>query len=315
MDFNDIYYFYLTAEHGGYTAAERVSGITKSLLSRRVAQLEERLGIQLIHRNSRQFSLTDAGVQLYEGAINMVAEGQSAYESVALLQSVPSGVVRVSCPVLLAQHHFTFFLPEFMKSFPQVSVHLDVTDREVQILEERVDIVLRTRGDLAQEAGIVSKKLATSKMILVASPDFIKEYGMPIHPSQLTKMPTLTEMAGKQDGTLYQWELLGPDGAVCSVPHHPRLVCLNRWLQLKSAVQGVGVGLIPEIVASDDLAKGNLLHVLPSWTTNVSIVQAVYSYRKSMTPAVRVFLDSLLHYFAQDVNVNREIQTKQLTSI
>ncbi|WP_421852832.1 LysR substrate-binding domain-containing protein [Marinomonas sp.] len=307
MDFNDIYYFYLTAENGGYTAAERVSGITKSLLSRRVAQLEERLGIQLIHRNSRQFSLTDAGLQLYEGAVNMVAEGQSAYESVALLQSVPSGVVRVSCPVLLAQHHFSIFLPEFMKKFPKVSVHLDATDRDVQILEERVDIALRTRGALADEAGMVAKKLATSKMILVASPQFIGEFGMPTHPSQLSKMPTLTEMFGKQESTLHQWELLGPDGAVCSVQHHPRLVCLNRLLQLKSAVQGVGVGLIPEIVASEDLVKGSLVHVLPDWTTKVSIVQAVYSNRKSMTPAVRVFLDSLIHYFAEVANSNRAV--------
>ncbi|PYF84626.1 MULTISPECIES: LysR family transcriptional regulator [Marinomonas] len=303
MDFNDIYYFYLTAEHGGYTAAERVSGITKSLLSRRVAQLEDKLGIQLIQRNSRRFSLTDAGRQLYEGAINMVAEGQSAYESVALLQSVPSGVVRVSCPVLLAQHHFSVFLPEFMKQYPKVSVYLDVTDRDVQVLEERIDIALRTRGAIVNGAGMVAKKLGTSRMILVASPQFIEEFGMPTHPDQLAKMPTLTEVFGKQE-SVHQWELLGPNSSICLVQHHPRLVCLNRGLLLSSAVQGVGVGLMPEIVASEDLAAGNLVRVLPDWTTKVSIVQAVYSNRKTMTPALRVFLESLMQYFAEVVSPN-----------
>ncbi|QUX91630.1 LysR family transcriptional regulator [Marinomonas sp. A3A] len=304
MDFNDIYYFYLTAENGGFTAAERVSGITKSLLSRRIAQLEDKLGIQLIQRNSRKFTLTDAGLQLYEGAINMVAEGQSAYESVALLQSVPSGVVRVSCPVLLAQHHFSVFLPEFMKKYPKVSVYLDATDRDVQVLEERIDIALRTRGAIVNEAGIVAKKLATSKMILVASPQFIEEFGMPSHPSQLSKMPTLTETFGKQE-SLHQWELLGPESSICLVQHHPRLVCLNRGLLLSSALQGVGVGLVPEIVASEDIESGGLVRVLPDWTTKVSIVQAIYSNRKSMTPALRVFLDSMMHYFSEVVKSSR----------
>lgn len=304
MDFNDIYYFYLTAEHGGYTAAERVSGITKSLLSRRVAQLEDKLGIQLIQRNSRKFTLTDAGLQLYEGAVNMVAEGQSAYESVALLQSVPSGVVRVSCPVLLAQHHFSVFLPEFMKKYPKVSVYLDATDRDVQVLEERIDIALRTRGAIVNGDGMVAKKLGTSKMILVASPLFIKEFGMPTHPDQLSKLPTLTETFGKQE-SVHHWELLGPNSSICLVQHHPRLVCLNRGLLLSSAVQGVGVGLVPEIVASEALEVGDLVRILPDWTTKVSIVQAVYSHRKVMTPALRVFLESLVQYFSEVVSPNR----------
>lgn len=294
MDFNDLYYFYLTADNGGYTAAEGASGITKSLLSRRVAKLEEKVGVQLIQRNSRQFSLTEAGRQLYEGAINMVAEGQSAYDSVALLQSVPSGLVRVSCPTVLAQHHISLLLPDFMRQYPKVTVSLDATDRDVQVIEERVDIALRSRKSLDCEPGLVAKPLASSKMILVASPDFISTHGNPTHPDQLSHMPTLSEQLNKLESQEHKWELFGPDGAPCIVKHHPRLFCLNRWIQLESAVQGIGVALIPAPVASPSIETGHLIQLLPEWTSKAHTVHAVFSKRKGMNPATRVFLDYLI---------------------
>lgn len=293
MDFNDIYYFYLTAENGGFTAAERTSGITKSLLSRRVAQLEEKVGVQLIQRNSRQFSLTEAGRQLYEGAINMVAEGQSAYDSVALLRSVPSGIVRVSCPTVLAQHHLSLLLPDFMRQYPKISVSLDATDRNVQVIEERMDIALRSKKSLDSEPGLVARPLATSKMILVASPSFIEQYGMPTHPNQLSRLPTLSDELERIDGE-HKWELFSPEGSSCIVKHHPRLFCLNRWIQLESALQGIGLGLVPSPLATISIEKGNLIQVLPEWTTKAQIIHAVFSKRKGMNPATRVFLDYLI---------------------
>lgn len=294
MDFNDLYYFYLTADNGGFTAAERASGITKSLLSRRVAQLEEKVGVQLIQRNSRQFSLTEAGRQLYEGAINMVAEGQSAYDSVALLQSVPSGLVRVSCPTVMAQHHIAQLLPDFMMQYPKISVSLDATDRDVQVIEERVDIALRSKKSLDSEPGLVARPLASSKMILVASPDFIEKHGNPTHPNQLSNMPTLSDQLEKQMDNEHKWELFGPDGTACIVKHQPRLFCLNRWIQLESAIQGIGIGLIPSPVAITSLENGKLIQVLPDWATKSQIVHAVFSKRRGMNPATRAFLDYLI---------------------
>jgi len=293
MDFNDIYYFYLTAENRGFTAAERASGITKSLLSRRVAQLEEKVGVQLIQRNSRQFSLTEAGRQLYEGAINMVSEGQSAYDSVALLRSVPSGIVRVSCPTVLAQYHISLLLPEFMRQYPKISVSLDTTDRHVQVIEEGVDIALRSSKSFDNEPGLVSRALATTKMILVASPDFIAQYGNPTHPNQLVRMPTLCDEVERREGE-HKWELFGPEGSHCIIKHHPRLFCFNRWVQLESAIQGIGLGLLPSPVAALSLESGKLIHVLPEWTTKAQIIHAVFSKRKGMNPASRAFLDYLI---------------------
>jgi len=293
MDFNDIYYFYLTAENGGFTAAERATGITKSLLSRRIAQLEEKVGVQLIQRNSRQFSLTEAGRQLHEGAINMVAEGQSAYDSVALLRSVPSGIVRISSPTVLAQHHLSHLLPDFMRQYPKISVSLDATDRNVQVIEERIDIALRSRKSLDSEPGLIARSLATSQMILVASPDYITQHGMPTHPKQLSRMPTLSNELERLEGE-QKWELFGSEGISCVIKHHPRLFCLNRWVQLESAIQGIGIALIPIPVATMSIEKGELVQVLPEWTTKVQIIHAVFSKRKGMNPATRVFLDYLI---------------------
>lgn len=302
IDFNDIYYFYLTAENGGYTAAERASGITKSLLSRRVSQLEDKIGVQLIRRNSRQFSLTEAGRQLFEGAINMVAEGQSAYDSVALLRSVPSGIVRVTCPTVLAQYHISKLLPDFMRQYPKISVSLDATDRDVQVIEERVDIALRSKKTLDSEPGLSTRPLANSKMVLVASPEFLATHGTPSHPSQLSRVPTLSEELDRLEGE-HKWELFGPDNSSCTVRHHPRLFCLNRWIQLESAVQGIGVGLVPHAVAIPSIEKGLLVQVLPNWTSKAHIIHAVFSKRKGMNPAARVFLDYLILHLPEILNI------------
>ena len=129
MDLNDLQYFALIVEHGGYTAAERVTHVHRSKLSRRIAQLEERLGVRLLHRTTRRLALTEAGRAFYEHCAAMLVEAEAARDAVDQLRSEPVGNVRVSCPTIMAQFYMAQLISDFMVAHPKVRVELDSTDR------------------------------------------------------------------------------------------------------------------------------------------------------------------------------------------
>ncbi|WBM72600.1 LysR family transcriptional regulator [Buttiauxella sp. WJP83] len=298
MDFNDLYYFYLIAEHSGFTRAEKVSGITKSLLSRRVAHLEDRLKVRLIQRSTRSFALTEAGRLLYGHAAEMVKEGNAAYDSLSNHVTQPSGVIRISSPSVLAQYHLAPILPGFMSAFPLVQVYLDATDRPVQVIEERIDLALRAHRLIDNEPGLIVRTLATSHLKLVASPAFIAREGLPETLEQLTSMSTISSVMDREEGEL-KWELENAQRQVVTIKHRPVLFCLNPRVQLEAVIQGIGIGLIPKSISNQAVSEGKLVHVLPEWSTHNHIIHAVFPSRKHMNRAVRAFLDYLVEHLPE----------------
>src|SRR6187549_695706 len=147
-DLNDLQFFAIVVEHGGYAAAERALGIPKSRLSRRVTQLESDLGVRLLQRSTRRFAVTDVGNSVYRHAQTMLAEANAAREVVDRLSAEPRGIVRVSVPVGLAQQQMPMLLPEFMARYPQVRVQMHVSNRKVDLINEGFDVALRVRSRL-----------------------------------------------------------------------------------------------------------------------------------------------------------------------
>src|SRR5579871_6008449 len=159
MDFNDLRYFALIVDHGGFSAAERVTRITKSKLSRRVALLEERIGARLLQRSTRRLALTEAGRVFYEHCAAMIVEADAARDAVEQLRSEPSGTIRMTCPMSMAQFYVVRIVGEYMRQYPKVRIELDATDRVVNLVEERVDLALRARFGSVMEPGLVARRL------------------------------------------------------------------------------------------------------------------------------------------------------------
>ncbi|WP_275554466.1 LysR substrate-binding domain-containing protein [Mixta sp. Marseille-Q2659] len=293
MDFNDLYYFYLVAENSGYTAAEKNSGITKSLLSRRVVQLEERLKVRLVQRNSRSFALTTAGNILLEHAKEMVREGINAYDSVSELVAEPSGVVRLSSPTVLAQYHLAPIIPGFMARYPNVRLCIDATDRHVQVIEERIDLSLRARKNINQEPGLVARILAVSNMILVASPVLLEHYGVPDSPEELESLPTISSVLDRNENE-QRWDLTNKDGANFQFKHRAIMYCTNPRVQFEAVIHGIGVGLLPDTIVYSAIRERKLIKILEAWKADSHVIHAVFPSRKHMNPAVRAFLDYLI---------------------
>lgn len=301
FDFNDLYYFYLTAENKGFTAAARSSGITKSLLSRRIAKLEEQLNVRLIQRNSRQFALTGAGQILLQHATEIVREGHIAWESLSQHVSEPSGMLRVSCPTVLAQYHLAPLLPLFMSRYPGVTIYLDATDRQVQIIEEGIDVALRVHRDADDNPHLIARKLAENSMVLVASPGLLSSVDDISVPAQLAGFPTVSYVSDHYEREA-KWALICNDGRREVVRHKPSLLCMNPGVQLEAAISGIGIALLPQIVVAEALSEGQLLRILPEWTTDTHAIAAVFPTRKHLNPAVSVFIDFLAHHFREIFN-------------
>ncbi len=290
QDLNDMLYFAEVVKEGGFAAAGRALGLPKSRLSRRIARLEGQLGVRLLQRTTRKLSLTTAGELYYRHCAAMCDEAEAAAAAVAHVQSEPRGIVRVVCPVTVAQTVLGPILPDYLAQFPAVQVHMQVSNRVVDLVEEGVDVALRVRSSLADSGSAIVKHLGLTQSFLVASPRQIERQGSPGDPSDLTLLDSVAMSVN--DGRAL-WQLFGPNGAQYTVTHRPVFVA-DDLLTLKFAVLGgIGMGILPDYMCRDELADGRLALVLPHWAPQPGIVHAVFASRRGLVPAVRSFLDFL----------------------
>jgi DNA-binding transcriptional LysR family regulator len=289
QDLNDLFFFAQVVEHGGFAPAGRALGVPKSRLSRRIAELEERLGVRLIQRSSRRFTVTEIG-QVYLGHCQaMLAEAQAAQEAIDHIQSEPRGVVRVSCPITLAQTLMSNLIGEFMLAYPLVNVFMEITNRRVDVIEEGVDVALRVRA-VVESSNLVMRSFGMNRVTLLGSPALLERLGPPAAPIDVGRFASLS--LPMNDGR-YTWTLQNADGETRTIEHVPRLIADDLMLLRETAIAGVGLTVLPEYLCRDALQSGKLVRVLPAWSFMRSNLHAVFASRRGMLPAVRSFIDFL----------------------
>lgn len=303
QDLNDLFFFAQVVEQGGFAPAGRALGIPKSRLSRRIALLEERLGVRLLQRSSRRFAVTDIGQVYLRHCQAMLAEAQAAQEAIDHIQAEPRGQVRVSCPVTLAQTLMAGVVADFMLAYPQVSVFMDVTNRRVDVIEEGFDVALRVRA-VIESSNLVMRSFGLHRISLLASPALLEKAGVPAAPEDLARLASLS--MPMRDGR-YVWTLHNDAGETRVVEHVPRLIAGDLLLLRDTAIAGIGLTALPEYLCRDALLDGRLVRVLPQWAFPRSNVHAVFASRRGLLPAVRCFIDFLaqrLPQAASDLGIN-----------
>lgn len=290
QDLNDMLYFAEVVDRGGFAAAGRALGLPRSRLSRRIAELEGRLGVRLLQRTTRKLSLTEAGERFHRHCVAVREEAEAAAEAVALVQSEPHGTIRLTCPVTLAQSTIGYLIPPFLERHPKVRVDMQVSNRVVDLVQEGVDVALRVRPTLDDSGSLIVKNLGNSQGLLVASPAQLERQGRPHSVEDLRRLSTVAMSAA--DGRA-SWLLLGPGGREHEFQHNPRYTA-DDMLTLKFAVmQGAGMCILPDYMCRLELQQGRLEQVLPGWAPRTGVIHAVFPSRRGMVPAVRRFLDFL----------------------
>ncbi|TCT04807.1 LysR family transcriptional regulator [Paralcaligenes ureilyticus] len=289
-DLNDLYYFAQVVEHRGFAPAGRALNMPKSKLSRRISQLEERLGVRLIQRSTRHFFVTELGQEYYRHCVAMLIEAEAAAEAVQRMQSEPQGIVRMSCPTTLLHYCIGELVGRFMVENPRVQVHLDAANRQADVLGEGLDLALRVRFPPLESSDLVMRVLADSPQRLVASPRLSGALKSRLTPADLSGLPSMDWRGSQHD---HLWRLNGPNGAIAEVPHHPRYITEDMTALRQAALLGIGVVQLPCMVVEKDLQEGRLVDIIPDWTPQGAIVHAVFPSRRGLLPSVRTLIDFL----------------------
>ncbi|MCO7515349.1 LysR substrate-binding domain-containing protein [Pseudomonas guariconensis] len=296
-DLNSLYYFTQVVEHGGFAPAGRALDMPKSKLSRRIAELEERLGVRLLHRTSRHCSLTEIGQAYYQRCLAMRVEAEGAAEIIERNRSEPRGLVRLSCPTTLLNAWVGPMLTRYMLKYPRVELFIESTNRRVDLLHEGFDLALRVRFPPLENTDMVMKVLGNSTQCLVGRPSFLEQLPQGFDPQLLGQLPSLHWGGSQRE---YQWELYqGEDMAHKQViVHTPRVVTDDLVTLRHFVLAGVGIVHLPRVSVREDLAAGRLVEMLPGWHPRCGIVHAIFPSRRGLLPSVRSLLDHLAQEFA-----------------
>lgn len=287
MDLNDIVVFTKVVETRSFTGAAEQLGLPKSTVSRKLAQLEERLGVRLVQRTTRKLALTDIGEAYYERAARIVSDLQAAEQVVMDMQASPRGRLRVTAPIDLSSLYLGRIIADFNVAHPEVNVELDGSDRVVDLIEESFDLAIRF-GPLP-ESTLIARKLASFQAVLCASPEYLAKHTAPKTVEELedhdkvlflpsARMPSWTLNNGDQTYELTR----------------PAKFSSNNLMAVRDAVHaGLGVSALAEFTVACDLHEGRLVRILPEWTSPSLDINAVYPARQNMPPRLSLFLEHL----------------------
>ena len=279
--------FAAVVDAGSFVQAADALEMSKPAVSRHVADLEQRLGVRLLHRTTRKLSLTEEGRAFYGRCQTVLADLEVAEAEVTAKSIVINGLIKINVPVSFGLLHLAPLWPDFMSKYPDVLLDVTLADRMVDLVEEGYDMAVRI-GDL-QSSSLVSKKLASTRMMLCASPGYLKRHGQPRHPSELVDHTVLTySLLATGD----HWEFDGPVGKV-SVTVTPSMRTNSGDTCRIAALNDKGVILQPSFMVGDDLRSGALVELVPEYRAREFGVYAVYPTRQYVSPKVRALMDFL----------------------
>jgi len=289
LDLKDVFYFVQVVDRGGFTAAGNSLRLPKSTLSHRVHELENYLGVRLLNRTSRQFGMTDIGTEFYQYAIAMLNSAEVAEEAVRERLAEPSGVVRITTAVEIAQFALRDLLPAFLTRYPKVQIVEISTDRLVDIVGEGFDLAIRGHISPLQDSSLVQRAIASVPWFLFAGPEYLAKTGTPATPDDLAQHTTLSIVRGGPS----QWQLRNTSGQDTCVPIAPRFQSNDMISTKEAACANLGIAALPGYICKEELRNGTLQRVLPGWMVADARMTALMPHRTGLLPAVRALIDFL----------------------
>jgi len=294
QDLERMAIFAAVVETKSFSAASRRLGLSKSMVSKKVTQLEKSVGARLLNRTTRAMSLTEAGAIFYQHCKRIVEELEEAKHAVGKFHSEPQGLLRVSAPVAFGTLHVAPALPIFLARHPQVRIDMEIADRFVDLADEGFDVAVRIASDPGQN--LAARKLAPVHRKMCATPEYFERMGRPATPGDLARHNCLTYTYLNPRG---QWRLKGPDGDI-SVDSTGNLR-LNDDEALSAAVLGgLGIALLPTFIVGKELQAGHLMSVLEDYIPVERDVYAVYLPNRHLSAKVRAFIDFLVERFGPE---------------
>lgn len=295
QDLNDLAYFVKVVDHHGFAPAARALGMQKSKLSRRIAGLEERLGVRLLQRSTRRFSVTEIGHNYYQHCQAMLVEAEAAQQAIEQAAAEPMGLVRMACPPGLLAYQMGEAIATFMAAFPKVEIRLKAFNWPADTILEGFDLVIGLQAPALESSNLTIRKLGEISQCLVAAPALLEAAVMVRVPTDLKAFPAIGAcvLPTIAEGVELEWRLTHPEGTVAVVSLRSRLATDDLSALRAAALAGIGVAQMPNLLIASDMRAGALIKVLPEWESPNIPVYAVFPSRRGLLPSVRALLDHL----------------------
>ena len=289
--FVEMQTFSAVVNAGSFVYAADALGLSKAAVSRHINELESRLGVRLLQRTTRRMSLTQEGEVFYARCEELLAHLNEAELEMSMRTAEASGLLKINAPVSFGILHLANLWAEFSSRHKKVSLDIQLSDRVIDLVEEGYDLAIR----IAQlgSSTLIGRKLSSTRMVLCASPKYLKKHGTPKHPSELAKHAILayTYFALKDE-----WSFNGPDGQV-SVKTNPIIHTNNGDTCKMAALDHHGIILQPTFLIGDSLNSGTLVEILPKFRSIELGIYAMYPTRRFVSPKVRLMIDFLAEHF------------------
>lgn len=280
-------------EAEGFSAAAARLDTTHSSVSRQLKRLEAELGVQLLNRNTRRFTLTAAGSQYYDACVDILGRVEAAASGVMSEGARVAGTLRVSVPLAIGTLELADWLPAFQRRYPDVRVDLSCSDRMVDLVAEGFDAALRISGPL-DDSSMVARMLTESEIVLVASPGYVARRGLPVLPQDIGAHELLTH-AGSAGPT--EWMIQPAQGDAVRVELQGRLKTDAITATYSAALAGLGIAAFTWHTVQSELARGQLVRILPGCTLGMRFYHALYPQTRHLAPKVRAFVDHMAEHY------------------
>lgn len=284
--FKDLRCFVQVVDQGSVTGAARAMRLAPSAVSRRIKELEARLGTQLLLRTTRRMSVTDAGRAFHDRARRILADLEEAEREVSDRQAALGGTLRVAAPLTFGVAHLAPILIEFMQAHPGVEVDIDFSDRLVDLVAEGFELAIRI-GSL-RDSSLIARKVADVADVVCAAPALVERLGAPGHPDELRDWPALC-YAGSERGDIWRWR--GPDGTSGAVQMQVRMRANNGGVLRDAAIAGMGVTRGPSFIVWKAIERGELVPLLPGYRWNELAIYTVYPPTRHLSARARAFIE------------------------
>ncbi len=286
--FNGLSAFVKTADLGSFVSAGRVLGLSASAVGKAVTNLERQLGVRLFQRSTRSIRLTEEGRLFHERCRRVLDDLDDARSSLAQAVAAPRGRLRLSVP-LVSYHLLLPILPDFTRLYPEVELDIDFNDRIVDLIEEGVDVAIRS-GNL-QDSRLMSRALRPFQMLLCASPDYLERHGVPQCPADLQEHFGV-RFRFPNSGKLQSWPLALPPGQPEPLSR-TALICNNMEALRGATLSGLGIGCMPDFLARGPVAEGRLRTILDDHIDGPGQFHMIWPSNRHLSPKVRVLVDFL----------------------
>ncbi|WP_394167277.1 LysR family transcriptional regulator [Photobacterium piscicola] len=287
--FDGIVVFVQVIKSGGFAAAAETLGHSNSYISKEINKLEARLGVRLLNRTTRSVALTPEGEVYYQECSQLIMDAEQALGLMSQNSVNPKGTLKISCPVWLGSQYLQQVFSEFLTLYPEMQLDIDLSDKTVDVVADGYDLAIRASAMLA-ESSLICKRLFSCKIHTVASPEYLRQYGIPTHPSELHQHHCLCYSNLKQAN---RWQYTDAEDKLFNVDVQQKLRCNNTPMTVAMAVDGMGICHVPAFYIEPQLQRGELTILLPEFDKTLVNVYVVYPSRKHLSAKVRRFIDLL----------------------